>query len=203
MFASVSKLASEAIGTSDNCSVVPRERILHESIYAPYLIPSEVPYVLFKSTKQEYFFTDRAFLMIRGEAAAGTKRTIQRFEYSDFPITNVHFETAGYGVTDFDCELKFHVAGSFISIDIKKNEIDKAAVVFRTLTDVSAAMSRNAKHYRLAEIALGRNNYYQQGAIDSGLKAEQDFHFIEQMISKYNPDNYGAIFERGLVALQK
>lgn len=199
MFSGASKLMGEAIGTSDNCTIVPRERIRQESAYDQFLIPSETPHVLFKSSKREFFFTNRALYIIQGEAAVGTKRTIQRFEYADYPITNVHFETAGMGVTDLDCELKFTIAGSHISIDIRKNESDKAAVIFRVLSDLSIAMTRYAKHYRLAEIALGRNHYYHQG-VDTTMKTEQDFAFIQHMLEKFNPQDYGAIFEKGLQA---
>lgn len=197
MFSSASKLMGEAIGTSDDCTIVPRERIRQESAYNQYLVPSETPYILLKSTKREFFFTSHAYYMIQGEAAVGTKRMIHRFEYADYPISNVHFETAGMGVTDFDCEIKFHVAGQFISIDVKKSETDKAAVIFRTLCDLASVQARNAKHYRLSEIALGRSHYYHQG-VDASLKTEQDFTFIQTMLERFNPQDYSAVFERGL-----
>ncbi len=194
MFSSATKLMGEAIGTNDNCSVIPRERIRQESIYNQFLLTNELVYILLKSTKKEYFFTERAFVVVYGEAAVGTKRMIERYEYAEYPITGLHFETAGVGVTDFDCELKFTSGSRFYSVDIKKNETDKAACVFRFLMDLQNAQTRNAKMLRLAEQAFSRNKI-----INGDNNASNDFETIELMLAKYNPVSYKDVLENAYV----
>jgi hypothetical protein len=189
MFSSASKLVGEAMGTSDNCAVIPRDRIRQESTYSQFLLRNETVFFLMKSTKREFFFTERAFMVVQGEAAVGTKRMVERYEYAEHPVSGVHFETAGLGVTDFDCELKFTIGNRFYSVDIKKNEAANGAAVFRCLVDLSNAQTRNAKMLRLAETAFARNKIVGENS------SANDFTALEAALTKYNPQSYKEVLE--------
>jgi hypothetical protein len=189
MFSSASKLMGEAIGTSDNCAVIPRDKIRQDSIYNQFLLRNEEVFFLLKSVKKEYFFTERAFMVVHGEAAVGTKRMIERYEYAEHPVSGVHFETAGMGVTDLDCELKFTIGNRFYSVDCKKQEAANAAAVFRCLVDLSNAQTRNAKMMRLAETAFARNKIVGENS------AADDFAALEAALAKYNPQSYKQVLE--------
>ena len=177
------------MGTSDNCAVIPRDRIRQETTYAQFLLRDEVAFFLLKSTKKEYIFTERAFIYVYGEAAVGTKRMIERYEYAEYPVHGLHFETAGLGVTDFDCELKFSVGSRGYSVDIKKNEVSAAAAVFRCLVDLANAQTRNGKMLKLAESSFSRNKIVSENSTSN------DFTVLEQMLAKYNPQSYKAVLE--------
>lgn len=142
-----------------------------------------------KSVKREYFFTECAFVIVYGEAAVGTKRMIERYEYAEYPIEGVHFETAGLGVTDFDCEIKFACGGRSYSVDVRKHENDKAAAIFRVLIELANAQTRNVKFLGLAETAFGRSKIVTENS------SSNDFETIEAMLTKYNPVSYKNVLE--------
>jgi hypothetical protein len=191
MFSSAaSKLVGDAIGTSDDCLIVSREKIRLDSAFAEYLQTNEEVYLLFKAVKKEYFFTERAFVMVHGESAVGTKRLVERFEYSEFPINEVRFETAGYGISDFDCELKFRTGTRFINIDIQKAETSKAAAAYRLLVSLANAQCRNAKLLTLAEGSLARNK-----VVPDKISVVDEFVLIEALLNKYNPESYRTVLE--------
>lgn len=148
------KLAADLVGTADNCAVLSKGDISKEAS-TKYLIEDEVAYVFLKSMKQEHIFTDRAYISVVGNSAAGTKRMVRRFEYYSNPFREVRFETAGYGITDQDCELKFIVGGRDVSIDIRKQETEKAVHVYRILTSLASFQERNS--YLLTAITSAMN----------------------------------------------
>lgn len=130
-------------GTADNCECVPRKSIMQEPS-AKYLLLDETPYIFLKSAKGDSIFTDKAFVSVQGASAVGTKRLVVRADFHQHRLTNVMFESAGMGVTDQDCELKFSIGGSAVSVDIRKSEMETAVLYYRTLTALSIAQANQA-----------------------------------------------------------
>lgn len=90
------KFASDALGLSDVGSVIKPvdydkvdadDYILHED--------NEKIFFLIKSKSDEYCFTNRAFIHLDGTSAISKKRTLKRYNYKDYAISNVFLETAG------------------------------------------------------------------------------------------------------------
>ena len=79
----------------------------------------------------QYIFTDKAFVAVFGEAAAGKKRLIRRWDFYDEYISEVVFETAGVGATDHDCELKFVIGREYGS----RNNFDAFVTVSNTASN--------------------------------------------------------------------
>ncbi|KAF1313447.1 P-loop containing nucleoside triphosphate hydrolase, partial [Globisporangium splendens] len=109
-------------GTADICSAVTDFSKLHAQTY---LVPDgdEQTLFAFESGKEEFAFTNQALITVSDENATTTRKLIERFEYRDFAVTNVQFETTGR--VDRDCEIKFTLGGEkHVSIDIAKKEED-------------------------------------------------------------------------------
>lgn len=136
------KIAADFAGTADNCTVVARSAIPHEAS-SRFLLNNEIPFVFLKSAKEEHIFTDQAYVSICGNSSVGTKRMVRRLDFFSYPISNVHFETSGVGMTDQDCELKFVMNNNHFSIDIKKAEMEAGIQIYRTLTALSNYQARN------------------------------------------------------------
>ena len=202
MFSGASKVLSEGIGAADNCSVIfDSNRIRAESQYAPHFIPhDEVPFILLKCIKGEYIFTDKAFIQIFGDAAAGRKRTVYRWDFYDYQISDVMFETPGTGMTDLDCELKFNIGRQDISIDIKKNESEPAALVYRILIALQRAQLLNAQKYKLAESALLRNTFTEAKQGNPPKTIVDDMMAIDAIYERFRPTSYMDVFR--MVGLQ-
>lgn len=144
MFANAKVGIAALAGTADNCTCIPRDQIAHEAS-TKYLLLDETPFIFLKSAKADHIFTDKAYVCAIGDGAMGTKRMVSRLDFVSSAITNVHFESAGMGVTDQDCELKFAISGLPISIDIRKSEIETAILYFRTLCALSAAQANSTR----------------------------------------------------------
>lgn len=195
MFTATKNLMSEAIGTADNCSVVlQKDKARSESSFATLLVPGETPYILLKSIKKEYLFTDQGVLISSGEAAVGTKRLARRYNWFESPIRFVMFETAGYGITDLDCEIKFTIGSENISVDIKKQDDPNARIAVATLADLARVQSRNAQKLRLVESTLTRTVF--NGAHLNGDADERAN--INTLLDELNPLSYADVFERNL-----
>jgi hypothetical protein len=192
MFSSAAKVMGEAMGVADNCSCFFRANARSQFTYAPFLLPDETAYLLFKSSKAEYCFTDNAVVISFGEAAAGKKRTVLRFDYAEDIVDNVTFETAGMSVTDQDCEIKFKIGVQPVSIDIKKAETDQAIMAYRVIVELSRVQGRCRKKLRIATENL-------QKGLPPNLDASTGAHQIQlvhSLIETLNPMSYKDVFER-------
>ncbi|KAJ3231682.1 hypothetical protein HDU81_003570 [Chytriomyces hyalinus] len=99
----------DVLGTSDICNCLGRASIEKDPILS-YLLPHETAYIMFKSGKETHLFPDLAYVSIKGVTAGISRRYLDRIEYTEAPMSDVCFETAGYGITDRDVELKFAMA---------------------------------------------------------------------------------------------
>lgn len=192
-----SKLGSDLVGTSDNCVCIPRSRFLQEERLVSTLIPGEIAFIYLKAPKEEHVITDRAYIVIQGESATGVKRLVTRFPFSEYPISNVRYETAGMGITDSDCELKFFIAGQSISIDVVKKELDIVKTYYKALVVLSEAQSRNARIFKIVTDAYQKMDVKLSETQDPGAAAAAFNHFLfaqaEQTADRYAPVSYAHV----------
>lgn len=184
-----SKLTADITGSADVCKIIPAEQFAQE-VAMTYLVPGEKAYFLLKSKKEEHIFTNLAYICCKGESAANTRRLTTRYSWSSYLVSDVLFETAGIGITDRDCELKFSTNGHAHSIDIWKNETEQAKQVYKCIVVLSKAMSKNATLMALASEALvGNRNPAPMN--DQGFVSMQ---WAEAVYAKYKVTDYEHVF---------
>lgn len=187
---------SEGLGMADNCSVFFGPPNIHgQSEYLQYMLPDEVPQILLKCVKGEYIFSDCAFTVIFGEAAAGRKRQVRRLDYREHPVTDVAFETCG--AADLDCTLTVAIGASRYSIDIKKPEQENGVKVYRILHSLSIVQEADKRCFGLAanafNAALGSSLTPDPAALQHLVGVAM--HGAETIANRYNRRSYREVFE--------
>lgn len=139
------KLASEALGLSDIGVIVPASD--YNKVDADdYLFneDGEKIFFLIKSKKDEYCFTNLALVHVDGDSAVSSKRTIKRYDYAFYGVSNVLIETAG--TIDMDVELKFTIGNSVnFSIDVRKSFIEQVKDIYKALITINKLQQRDAQ----------------------------------------------------------
>lgn len=130
------KLASETLGLSDIGKIIsPAD---YDKVDADdYLFheDGEKIFFLIKSKKDEYCFTNFALIHVDGESAVSSKRTVKRYEYASYKVSQVLIETAGN--IDLDIELKFTLSDRLIfSIDVNKNCLESLKDIYKVLITI-------------------------------------------------------------------
>lgn len=129
-------LAADALGLSDIGKIIERNDFdktdIDEYVFTE---DNEKIFVVIKSKTDEYCFTNIAFIHLDGNIAISKKRTMKRYLYKHYPISNISIETAG--TIDLDAELKFRIGDKDFSIDIAKNQIDWIRDVYKALFMIS------------------------------------------------------------------
>ncbi len=126
------KMAAEALGISDIGSVIaPEDFDKVESDDFLFHEDGERIFFLIKSKKDEYCFTNYAFIHVDGESAVSSKRSVRRYEYATSDIAQVSIETAGR--MDLDVELRFAVNEAPFSIDISRQYIEQLKDIYKAL----------------------------------------------------------------------
>lgn len=137
------KFASEALGLSDIGVIIsPAD---YDKVDADdYLFneDNEKIFFLIKSKKDEYCFTNLALVHVDGDSAISSKRTIKRYDYASYGISEVKIETAG--TIDLDVELKFVIGNEPFSIDVKKSFIEPLKDIYKALISISKQQHRDA-----------------------------------------------------------
>jgi len=190
MFSVGKNLGASLVGTADNCECIPKE-LMHQQLSFRYLLNDETPFIFLKSAKEDHIFTDRSYIAVRGETAGGHKRIIYRADYHTSPIRDVMFETAGMGITDQDCELKFTIGGQCISVDIRKSEQDTGILYYRALTALMIAQARNAQQLALFQQITARTAIQTAEHNDSAANAASAVAILDQMA----PMSYASVFQ--------
>ena len=131
-------------GSADVCHCIDPSKFASEPSLT-FTLPSDTVYIYLKAGKEEFIFTDRALISLKGSSATSPKRLVTRYEYNSHPISGVQFETFGLGVTDRDCEIKFIIGNEHISIDVWKQEIETAKLYYKTLVELEHAVSKNIR----------------------------------------------------------
>ena len=184
-------MTADLTGSADVCKIIPAQQFSQE-VTLSYMIPGEIPYFLLRSKKEEYLFTNLAYICSKGESAANTRRLTIRHNYFESIITNVMFETAGIGMTDRDCELKFNIAGQHHSIDIWKNETEEAKGIYRCLVELSRNMVRNDVLMTFAREAL-KSTKNDNPLNEHGFISMQ---WAEAVMGRYKPESYDHVFQQ-------
>jgi hypothetical protein len=126
------KMAAEALGISDIGAVItPADFDKVDSDDFLFHEDGERIFFLIKSKKDEYCFTNFAFIHVDGDSAVSAKRSVKRYEWAASDVANVSIETAGK--MDLDVELKFTVNGSIFSIDISKQYLEQLKDIYKAL----------------------------------------------------------------------
>ncbi|MBM9839723.1 PH domain-containing protein, partial [Rhodococcus hoagii] len=124
------KIAADALGLSDIGKIIePQDYdktdaddyVMHED--------NEKIYFLIKTKADEYCFTNLALIHVDGERATSSKRTLKRYPYSQYKISDVFLETAGK--VDLDVEIKFKLGGEQFDIDVHKDQIEKLKDLYK------------------------------------------------------------------------
>lgn len=132
------KIAAEALGIGDLGAVISPENfdkvdsddfLFHED--------GERIFFLIKSKRDEYCFTNFAFIHVDGDSAVSAKRSVKRYEYATNQIGQVSIETAGK--MDLDVELKFTVNDLLFSIDVSKQHLEQLKDIYKVLFSIGRA----------------------------------------------------------------
>ncbi len=137
------RLAAEALGFSDIGVIVGSAD--YDKVDADdYLFSEDGEQIFFliKSKKDEYCFTNLALIHVDGDSAVSSKRSIKRYDYASYQISDVSIETAG--TLDMDIELKFNLEGTKFSIDVKKSFIEQLKDIYKALITIGKQQKRNA-----------------------------------------------------------
>ncbi len=198
------KIAAEALGLSDIGKIIDPndfdktdadDYVMHED--------NEKIYFLIKTRKDEYCFTNLALIHVDGESAVSSKRTLKRFPYSRFQITNVFLETAG--TIDLDVEIKFKMGEIQYSIDVQKNQIEKLKDLYKALIRISEITHENGIFIKMAEQSLDkattilqntRTNTDMELAEQYQELTEFGFQWLTSVRGQYHEKDFGSVFEK-------
>lgn len=136
------RIAAEALGLSDIGIIVPPSE--YNKVDADdYLFheDGEKVFFLIKSKKDEYCFTNFALIHVDGDSAVSSKRSIKRYDFSHYRVSNIAIETAG--TIDRDVELKFYIDSLAFSIDVRKDFIEALKDVYKALIAIGHQQLRD------------------------------------------------------------
>lgn len=137
------QFAADALGLSDIGKIInPKDYDKVDSDDYIFHEDGEKIFFLIKSKMDEYCFTNLALIHVDGTSAMSKKRTVKRYDYYRFPITNVTIETAG--TIDLDCEIKFNIGDLFFSIDVDKNQIEQLKDLYKSLIKINQTIASNS-----------------------------------------------------------
>ena len=136
-------LAASAMGTSDIGVIIgPADYSRVDADDYLFSEDGEQIFFLIKSKKDEYCFTNLALIHVDGDSVVSSKRSIKRYDYAAFTVSNVSIETAG--TLDRDIELKFNLDNTVFSIDIKKTFIEQLKDIYKALISIGKQQRRDA-----------------------------------------------------------
>lgn len=195
------KLAAEALGISDVGIIVPAadyakvdadDYLFHED--------NEKIFFLIKSKKDEYCFTNLALIHVDGDSAVSSKRSIRRYEYSQYAITDVAVETAG--TIDLDIELKFSLEGKVFSIDVKKKFIEQVKDIYKALFSIGKQQKKDAqaREYAIQVLSATASMFKVNSILDADTVVNQ-YNAILQAVNtavfdKHTKRDYADVFAR-------
>lgn len=197
------KVASDALGLSDVGKVIKREDfdkvdaddyVMHED--------DEQIFFLIKSQADEYCFTNKALIHVDGESAASKKRTLRRYDYYRYTISNVELETAG--TVDIDVEIKFSLGNTEFSIDVHKNHLEELKDLYKALLKIAEIERDNDIYLNFSKqsIDYASNTLNRTEATESSLSEEfkamnqHAFSWLMENKEKYTVKDFGYVFER-------
>ncbi len=194
------KFAAEALGLSDIGVIVPPSD--YDKVDADdYLFHEdrEKIYFLIKSKKDEYCFTNLAFVHVDGESAVSAKRSIRRYAWGSHHVHGVMIETAG--TIDLDVELKFSIGDVKLSIDVRKNFIEQLKDIYKALTSIGHIQGKEAsarQHALHCSTVVG--SMYRMNAGDPDAVVRQYHAMLDALnsavIDRFTTRDFGQTFEK-------
>ncbi|MEL6439350.1 MAG: PH domain-containing protein [Cyanobacteria bacterium J06621_8] len=147
------RIAADALGLSDIGIIVKPED--YDKVESDDFIlqeDKETIFFLIKSQADEYCFTNKALIHVDGTSAVSKRRSLKRFDYSDYQIQNVVLETAG--TIDLDIEIKFTIGSHPYSIDVHKKHLAELKHLYKSLIKISTLQKTNAEYLKYAHSSL-------------------------------------------------
>ncbi|KAL8017135.1 putative bacterial Pleckstrin domain, P-loop containing nucleoside triphosphate hydrolase [Plasmopara halstedii] len=179
-------LASDLSGAGDVCHVI---HDFSKCLANQYLLPNESIMFSMQSIKEEFTFTNHALLKIGGSNSTTTRKLTERFDYRHETITLVQFETAG--LVDRDCEIKFHIGGKSMSIDIAKAEQTDAQDFYKVLEMLSRRQMENNRAWDHGCMALKYSSealYLTENSGQTLIKqTDEASYWIEELYKRTHP----------------
>ena len=160
-----------------------------------YLIPGETAYVMLKSYKEEYIFTDTAFIAVIGNSTIGTKKHVRRYDYCEHRFTMVTLRTPGIASLDRDGTLHFHISGQEHVIDIKKEFFENVKPLYRCLILMQRTQNQNAyaldmQRNTMSKMVLQVNDPQHVGELSMDI--------AHATIARYCPVSYANVWQQVL-----
>lgn len=199
------KLAADALGLSDIGKIIsPQDYDKTDSDDYVFEEDSEKIYFLIKTKADEYCFTNLALIHVDGENAISSKRTLKRYPYAKYPVSNVFLETAGK--VDLDVEIKFRMGNVDFDIDVHKEQIELLKDLYKTLLRIAELVEENNARYAFAENSLQNaakvltSTRSEEQSLSAEFKqiTEYGFSFLEEAHQNYRRKDFGAVFEKYL-----
>ncbi|NOU93677.1 hypothetical protein GC093_10645 [Paenibacillus sp. LMG 31456] len=197
------KVAADILGLSDLGSVIKPENydkvdsddyVMHED--------GEKIFFLIKSKSDEYCFTNQSLIHLDGTSAMSKKRTLRRYSYSSYHISDVSLETAG--TIDLDVEIKFTLGSISYSIDVHKKHLEEIKDLYKALVKIAEISRENEVALAHAKESLDTaSGVLSQIAKYQGNIAEQfkelnqaTFSWLTDTRKQYHVKDFGFVFER-------
>lgn len=197
------KMASEALGLSDIGKIIdPQDFDKTDSDDYVMTEDGEKIYFLIKTKADEYCFTNLAIIHVDGESAMSSKRTLRRYPYSQYSISNVVLETAGK--IDLDVELAFTVGSIPFKIDVQKQQAERLTDLYKSLLRIAEHTHENAIIINMANDSLEKavtilqNSRSGDVALSDQYSKLTDFGFtwMTSVRNQYHVKDFGDVFEK-------
>ena len=197
------KLAADALGLSDIGKIIAPsdydktdadDYVMHED--------NEKIYFLIKTKADEYCFTNLSIIHVDGDSAISSKRTLKRYPYAQYSISNVLLETAGK--IDMDVEIKFTIGNVAFDIDVRKDQIEQLKDLYKSLLRIEEITYENNKHIDMGLQSLDKAvSILQNSRTDDPKLADTyreltnfNFTWLTSIHDKYHSKDFGAVFEK-------
>lgn len=197
------KMASDALGLSDVGKIIdPKDfdktdaddYVMHED--------QEKIYFLIKTRADEYCFTNLALIHVDGESAISSKRTLKRYPYSRYSISDVFLETAGK--IDIDVEITFKLGAEQFQIDVQKSQIEQLKDLYKSLLRIAEMTYENGIVTDMANQSLDKAAGILQSSRPSNVALDEqyskltDFGFtwLTSVRNQYHVKDFGDVFEK-------
>lgn len=197
------KMASEALGLSDIGKIIdPQDFDKTDSDDYVMTEDGEKIYFLIKTKADEYCFTNLAIIHVDGESAMSSKRTLRRYPYSQYNISNVVLETAGK--IDLDVELAFTVGSIPFKIDVQKQQAERLTDLYKSLLRIAEHTHENVIIINMANDSLEKavtvlqNSRTGDVALSDQYSKLTDFGFtwMTSVRNQYHVKDFGDVFEK-------
>ncbi|MFB5283424.1 PH domain-containing protein [Peribacillus sp. Hz7] len=197
------KIAADALGLSDIGKIISPsdydktdadDYVMHED--------NEKIYFLIKTKADEYCFTNLALIHVDGASAVSSKRTLKRYPYSQYAISNVLLETAGK--IDMDVEIKFTIGNVQFDIDVRKDQIEQLKDLYKSLLRIAEITYENKIYLEMGSRSLDKavsilqNSRTDDNKLADTYKELTDFGFtwLTSVHEQYHLKDFGDVFEK-------